>query len=167
MTTYRSVGFTDKPNNPIYTVGKKLRTVPFRTTITNADSEANDLYILGGPFSFDDRIHGIFGANPAQTSSNDNDFGFYKKKSDGTFAALDADILVNGGDLSSAITYRNLLTHLNSSLDTTKNIGELLDLGNDAEPFGGVYLGWLSVVASTGGTLIVEWDVQVEEATTV
>ncbi len=166
MTTYQSVGKVAKPNNPIFQSGKKLRTTAFRKTITDAESEANDLYILGGPYSYDDRLHSIVGANPAQTSNDDVDLGFYKKNEDGTYTAIDADILWDDADLSSAITYRNLLTHLNSSLDTTKNIGELLSLSSESEPVGGVYLGMLNKVASTGGTLILELDINIDEATT-
>jgi hypothetical protein len=146
MTTYQSVGKAGKPNNPIYQSGKRLRQIVFRKTITDAESEVNDLYILGGPLSYDARVHSIVGANPAQTSNNDADLGFYKEEEDGTYTAIDADILWDGADLSSAITYRNLLTHLNSSLDTTKTIGELLSKTSEQEPVGGVYLGLLNKV---------------------
>lgn len=166
MTTYESVGKVAKPNNPIFQSGKKLKTTRFRKTITDAESEANDLYILGGPYTYDDRLDSIEGSNPAQTSNNDADLGFYKKNEDGTYSAIDADILWDGANLTSAITYRNLLTHLNSALDTTKNIGELLGLGSDSEPQGGVYVGLLNKVASTGGTLILELKVNIDEATT-
>ena len=117
MATYRSDGYTEYPNNPANTVGKKMRSVFFQKTITAAAAANGDLYILSGPHTLDDKIAAVIGATPALTSANDNDLGFFKKLEDGTFEAIDADILWDGVDLSSALTYRELLGTLNTSLD--------------------------------------------------
>jgi hypothetical protein len=166
MATYRSNGFTAFPENPDYSGGKKFRTVFFEKTITAAGAAANDLYIIAGPMGYDDKIAAIRGATPALTSAADNDLGFYKKKEDGTFAAIDADILWDGVTLASALTYRELLGTLNTSLDRTKSIGGLLGVGSDQEPAGGVYLGLLVKTASTATSEVLKLEVVIEEAST-
>ena len=167
MATFRTNGFTEYPNNPANSVGKKMRSVFTENTVTAAGGTDGDVYILAGPLTFDDKINAIKGATPAMTSANDNDLGFYKKKSDGTFAAIDADILWDGVTLVTALTYRELLGTLNTSLDRDDNIGKLLGLGNDAEPFGGVYLGLTINTKSTATTVDLKLEVVIEEATTV
>ncbi len=166
-TPYFSAGLTAYPNNPLWTVGKHLKQVRYTRTITDAETTAGDIYILAGPLTFGDRIDSVIGSTPAFTSSNDCDLGFYKKNADGTYTALSTgDTLWNGVDLSSALSYRELLGTLNTSLNRSKNIGQLLSLGADSEPVGGVYLGLKFVVASTGGTVILDLLINVDEATT-
>lgn len=171
-TGIRSNGFTAYPKDPFYSSGKKLKSVFYEKTIATG-AGTNTLHILGGPFSFGDKIAAIKGATPALTSANDNDLGFYKKNEDGTFTVLNdssgvssVDLLWNGADLSSALTYRELLGTLNTSLDRTKNIGQLLGLNAESEPIGGVYLGLLIKTASTATSEVLKVEVQVEEATT-
>lgn len=166
MATYRSNGFTEYPYNPANSSGKKLKSVFFEATIASATNEANDVWILSGPHSFDDKIAAVVGATPAFTSANDNDLGFYKKNEDGTFTAIDADILWDGVDLSSALTYRELLGTLNTSLDRDDNIGKLLGLSSESEPVGGVYLGLKMIVASTAASEVLKLQILIEEATT-
>ncbi|MCK5612047.1 hypothetical protein KAR91_59805 [Candidatus Pacearchaeota archaeon] len=165
-TPYYSEGFAAYPKNPLWTTGKKLKTVSYTRTITDAETTANDKYILSGPHSYGDRIHDIIGSTPAFTSSDDCNLGFYYKNAAGTFVELDADILWDGVDLSSALSYRKLLGTLNTSLDRTKNIGQILSKYADQEPAGGVYLVLEFVVPSTGGTVILDLDIMVEESTT-
>lgn len=165
-TPYYSAGFTAYPYNPMFSTGKGLRHVRYTRTITDAETTANDKYILAGPFTFGDRIDSIIGATPAFTSSNDCNLGFYYKNSAGTYVELDKDILWDGVDLSSALTHRELLGTLNTSLNRSKNIGQLLALTPDAEPAGGVYLVLEFVVASTGGTVILDLLINVDVATT-
>lgn len=165
-TTYRSNGFTEYPKNPANSSGKKHRSVFFEKTITAAAAADNDLYILAGAMSLDDKIAAIIGATPAITSANDNDLGFYKKNEDGTFTALDADILWDGVDLTSALTYRELLGTLNTSLDRDDNIGTLLGLSSDQMPIGGVYLGLLIKTKSTATTVDLKLEIVIEEANT-
>lgn len=173
MATYRSNGFTEYPNNPANSSGKKLKSVFFEKTITAAENENGDVWILSGPHSFDDKIAAIRGATPAFTSASDNDLGFYKKNEDGTFSALltsagasAADILWNGADLSSALTYRELLGTLNTSLDRDDNIGKLLGLSSESEPMSGVYLGLKMNTASAATSEVLKLEVVIEEATT-
>jgi hypothetical protein len=172
MTTFRADGVANQPYDSLYQSGKKLRTVQFSKTLTSGTSSAGDLFILAGPMSFDDKIKGIIASTPALTSANDNDLGFFKKNADGTFTALKTsagasakDLLWNGVDLSSALSYRELLYTLNTSLDEEKTIGELLGLGSDQEPDGCVYLGLTTNVANTAATARLILDVQIAEAT--
>lgn len=165
-TTYRSNGYTEYPNNTATTVGTPLTFVHFEKTITAAAAADGDIYILAGSLSLDDRIAEIVGATPALTSAADNDLGFYKKNEDGTFTALDADILWDGADLSTALSYRELLGTLNTSLDRDDNIGKLLGLSSDQMPVGGVYLGLLIKTKSTATTETLKLRVGIQKATT-
>lgn len=166
MTTgIRSNGFTEYPNNPANSSGKKLKSVFYEKTIATGAGDGT-LHILSGPHSYDDKIAAVLGATPALTSADDNDLGFWKKEEDGTFTAIDSDILWDGADLSSALTYRELLGTLNTSLDRDDNIGKLLSLTSESEPVGGVYLGLLINTASTAASEVLKLEVKIEEATT-
>ena len=164
-TGIRSNGFTEYPDNPANSSGKKLKSVFYEKTIATG-AGTNTLHILSGPHSYDDKIAAIVGATPALTSANDCNFGFWKKEEDGTFTAIDVDVLVDGADLSTALTYRELLGTLNTSLDRDDNIGTLLGLTSESEPVGGVYLGLQLVVASTATSEVLKLEIKIEEATT-
>lgn len=166
LTGIRSNGFTEYPYNPANSVGKKERITRYEKTIATG-AGTNQLHILAGPLTFDDKINAVAGATPALTSANDNDLGFYKKNAAGTFDVLGTgDELWNGADLSSALTYRELLGTLNTSLDRDDNIGTILSLGSDSEPVGGVYLGLLIKTASTATSEVLKLTIHIEEATT-
>lgn len=161
-TGIRSNGFTEYPTNPINSVGKHLITTFYKKTIATG-AGTNTLHILAGPLSYDCTIRKIVGTTPALTSANDNDLGFYKKEQDGTFTAIDADIMWDGVDLSSALTYRDLLQTLNTSLDADDNIGTLLGLNSDQMPHGGVYLGLLIKTASTATSEVLYLEIGIEQ----
>ncbi len=166
FTGIRSNGYTNYPNDPLYSGGKKLKTAMYEKTIATG-AGTNKLHILSGAHSFADKIAAVHGATPALTSANDCDLGFYKKDEAGTFTVLGTgDELWNGADLSSALTFRELLGTLNTSLDRTKNIGQILALTSGSEPVGGVYLGLLIKTASTAASEVLKLEVKIEEATT-
>lgn len=166
-TGIRSNGFTEYPKNPANSSGKKLKSVFYEKTIATG-AGANTLHILSGPHSFDDKINAVLGATPALTSATDNDLGFWKKNEDGTFTAMTSgvDVLWNGADLSTALSYRELLGTLNTSLDRDDNIGTLLSLSSESEPVGGVYLGLYIQTASTAASEVLKLEIKIEEATT-
>jgi hypothetical protein len=166
VTGIRSNGYVEYPTNPANSIGKELRTVYYEKTIATG-AGTNTLHILAGPLTLDDKINAIVGATPALTSANDNDLGFYKLASDGSFTALGTGAeLWDGVDLSSALTYRELLGTLNTSLDRDDNIGKILGLGTDQEPAGGVFLGLLIKTASTAASEVLKLEVKIEQATT-
>lgn len=165
-TGIRSNGFVEYPKNPANSVGKKLRSVFYEKTIATG-AGVNTLHILAGPLTYDAKIAAVRGATPALTSANNNDLGFWKLEQDGSFTAIDADILWDGVDLSSALTYRELLGTLNTSLDRDDNIRTLLGKGSDSEPVNGVYLGLYIQTASTAASEVLKLEVVIEEATTV
>lgn len=165
-TGIRSNGFTEYPLNSGNSVGKAHRSVFYEKTIATG-AGTNTLHILSGPFTFDSKIAAIIGATPALTSAIDNDLGFYKLEEDGTFTALGTgDELWDGVTLASALSYRELLGTLNTSLDRDDNVGTILGLGSDSEPVGGVYLGLLIKTASTAASEVLKLEVKIEEATT-
>jgi len=164
-TGIRSNGFVEYPSNPANSVGKALRTVFYEKTIATG-AGTNTLHILAGPLSYDAKVAAVIGATPALTSANANDLGFWKKDADGGFTAIDADILWANADLSSALTYRELLGTLNTSLDRDDNIGTLLGKTSEVEPEGGVYLGLYIKTASTAASEVLKLMVLLEEANT-
>lgn len=169
MTTYFNNGSAAKPRNPMYAGGKKLRTVHANLSVVASAAVNGDVFILAGALELGWRIHRIIApmGTPALTTAADNDLGFFRKTTDGEYVAIDADILWDGATLASAITDKgvDLLNTLNASLDQTKNIGELLQLGSDEDYVGGVYLGLTMNTASTADGEL-DLDVVIEEATT-
>ena len=168
-TTFRSDLFNAFPKDPASTQGKKNLSAFFRKTVTSGTSAIGDIFILGGPYTMDDRVLALLGEVPALTSANDCDFGFYKKKEDGTFVVAVANggnELIDAADLSSAIVYKNQLLALNTALDSTKNIGDLLSLTQESCPPSGIYVGVLFNVANTAASAIVNWELVVEQANT-
>lgn len=161
---------TAQTRNPRFATGKMTKTVEFEASITAANSAAGDKFFLVSGLSFADRISSIrpnSAGTPALTSAADNDLGFFYKDGNGDYVALDADILWNGVTLASALTSPNLLTTLNASLDASKNIGQLLGLGIDKEPAGGVYLVLTTNTANTAtGPLLLRLAIDIDCATT-
>lgn len=170
MSDFENALATASDKNPRFATGKKTKTVEYEASITAAAATDGDQFILAGGLSFADRISGLrpnSAGTPALTSAVDNDLGFFYKKEDGTYVALDADVLWDGVTLATALTSPNLLTALNASLDHEKNIGELLSLGVDQEPAGGVYLVLTMNTKTTAtGPLLLRVSVDIDEATT-
>ena len=167
MATWQNKGKTAKPYNPMYQTGKKLIVVHAVAPIDVSEVANNDVWILAGPLSVSSRIHSIK-VNKAfdLAAANDNNFGFYKKNVDGSYTAIDADILVDGIDLTASsglIAGYNILV-ANTSLDRSDSIGELLSLNNDSMP---VYLGMQMVVKETTTDVDLDFDIEIEEATTI
>lgn len=166
-TGLRSNGFTEYPNNPATTVGKKERSVRYKRTILTG-AGTNTLHILAGPLTYAMKVAAIIGSTPAFTSANANDLGFYKLEADGSFTVIGVgNELWSNADLSSALSYRELLGTLNAALDTDDNIGTILGKSTEDQPVGGVYLGLLIKTASTAASAILDLEVRIEEATTV
>lgn len=161
---------TAYPKNSRFGGGKKTKTVEFEASITAANSDAGDLLILAEGLSYADRISGLranSAGTPALTGATDNDLGFYYKDEDGDYVEIDKDILWDGITLATAVTYPNLLTGFNAALDHSKSIGELLGVGVDQEPHGGVYLVLTMNTANTAtGPLLLRLAVDIDEATT-
>ena len=170
MPTFRTTGYTAKPRNPLYTVGKHFTKVHAHKALVSADLTNGDIIELAGAMSFKDRVHAVFtpNASPALTAATDAKLGFFKKDLDGALSVIQTGsdaLLWNGVTLAAALSTRDMLLSLNTALDTTKNIGELLGLGVDKEPVGGVFLGLtFPTKPSVDGVLNVEIDI--EKATT-
>ena len=167
MTTFNTAGYTAKARNPLYSGGKTLRTVHAEFDVVAASLTNGDVFVLARNLPVGARVHRILSPNatPALTAATDNDFGFYKADLDGNLTAIDADILVDGGSLASSLSARDVLNSLNTSLDQTKTIGELLSLQADTAPAGGVYLCMTMNTKSTANGKL-DLDVVVEYPTT-
>lgn len=161
-TGIRSNGFTEYPTNPQNSVGKKLKTVFYEKTIATG-AGANTLHILAGPLTLDATIRAVYGATPALFSATNNDLGFWRINEDGSFTAVNSNALWSGTNLSAALSYRELLGTLNTSLDLDDNIGTILSLNSDQMPTYGVYLGLFIKTASTATSEVLKLRVDIEE----
>lgn len=169
MAIFGSIGAAAFPRNSMYTTGKKMRKVNYKETFATTGTNG-DQHILAGPLSMDDRISRIYTQKMAAlTTANSNNLGFYYKKPDGTYAVVKSgggNELWSAVDLTSAVTtFLDVLTNKNAGLDNTKSIRDLLSLGPDAEPIGGIYLVLTVSTAQTAGG-VVDLDIEIEEATT-
>lgn len=171
MAEIRTAGFIAKPRNPVYTVGKKIRTIPAYASLLTASMANGDVLNLGGPFTYGDRIARVFSPNatPALTAAVDTKLGFFMRdQASGALKLVKAGsdaLLWTGQTLATALSARDLLANLSAALDQTKNIGELLAMGADQEPAGGIFLG-LTFVTKPSVNGILDLEVWVEEATT-
>lgn len=174
MALLRSIGSAAFPRNPMYQSGKKMRKVNAKFTVATTGN-IGDQYVLAGPLSLDTRISRIYTqAMAALTSATTWNLGFYYSKDAlATQAGLVVVKASGGNELWSGVslvtavtTFLDVLTNKNSALDNTKPIRDLLSLGADAEPIGGVYLVLTNTTTANtaGGT--VDLDIELEEATT-
>lgn len=174
MALLTSIGALAFKRNSMYTTGKKMRKVNAKFTIATTGN-IGDQYILAGPLDLDERISRIYTqALPALTSATTWNLGFYYSK-DALATQAGLVVVKSGGgnelwsavSLVTAVTVLNdVLTSKNAALDNTKSIRDLLLLGPDAEPAGGVYLVLTNTTTANtaGGTADI--DVEIEEATT-
>ena len=169
----RSVGYTNFPLNPYYQTGKELVTVGFRKTFPTTGN-AGDQYILAGPLSLDDRVARIYPSVFATlTGATSCNLGFYKSTDNGaTLAGLTPVVPGGGNELFSAVDLhtapalgQDMLAGKNSSLDLTKSIRDLLNIGPDQSPVGGIFLVLTLTNANSAGGMV-DLDIDIEEATT-
>lgn len=157
---------TSVGNNPSFTVGANFKRVPFLHTITAAANANGDKYILAGPLNYSDRIQAIYGTHGAFTSANNNDLGFFTKNADGDLVALDADILWDGANMTSAVSATDdLLYKYNTSIDISKTVGQHLSKTTDELPANGVYLVLTENTASSATSAVIRGEVVIDCAT--
>lgn len=170
----QSIGRTAFNRNPYYRTGKQLRVVGAKFVVPTTGN-IGDQYVLAGPFSLDDRISRILTQRMAAlTSATTWNLGFWKSKDNASTIGNLSPVVVGGGnelwsgvDLTAAVTtYLDVLTAKNGSLDNTKAIRDLLSLGPDAEPPGGVFLILTNTTTANSAGGVVDLDVEIEEATT-
>jgi hypothetical protein len=168
MAFFENIGKTAKPQNPYYSTGKGnggLKEVESSFLITDDNHTAGDVFILCGAMSLADRVARLDGLTPALAAADNCDLGFYTKNHLGEYVEIDADILWDGITLVSATAFRNQLIAFNTSLDATKNIGELLGKNSDEQYANGIYLGLKLNDASTTASAKLNLIVIIEGAT--
>lgn len=174
MALLKSIGSAAFPLNPFYQTGKQLRKIGAKFTVATTGN-IGDQYILGGPFTLDDRISRILTqAMAALTSATTWNLGFYYSIDNlATQAGLKPVVsgggneLWSGVDLTAAVTtYLDVLTKKNGALDNTKAIRDLLSIGPDKEPVGGIYLVLTNTTTANTAGGVVDLDIEVEQATT-
>lgn len=168
MATWYNSGKTARANNPMYSVGKKLNTVHAQCPIDISEVADGDVWVLAGPVQLSARIHRIkVGTAFDLAAAADNDFGFYKMVN-GSLVAIDADILVDGFNGTTGTGYAagyDILS-ANTSLDRKKSVGELLSLQNDSG-VDQIYLCMTMNTKETTADVVLDFDIEIEEATTI
>lgn len=164
MATRTTRGKDAKPNAPLYNQGdivQKVRAVvPVAVAWNNAD-----VVILAYNLPIDTLVSRIMLPNgsPAITGMTDVDFGFHKPSGvDGQDLgdALDADVLVDGVDFSSARTSAIDILGLNiASFDKEATIGDLLSLTSETAPAGGVHL---TMTLNAAGSAADDIDIEID-----
>lgn len=169
-----SIGAVAFPLNPFYKTGKELATVGAKFSVPTTGN-IGDQYILAGPLSLDDRVSRILTQKMAAlTSATTWNLGFYYSLDNLATQANLKPVVSGGGnelwsgvDLSSAVTtYQDVLTAKNGSLDNTKAIRDLLSIGPDKGPVGGIYLVLTNITTANTAGGVVDLDIKIEEATT-
>lgn len=170
----KSIGLAAFPLNPFYQSGKKLLTVGFKCTVATTGN-IGDQYILAGPLSLDERVTRIIPARfPGLTSATTWNLGFYKSSDNGaTLAGLSPVVASGGNELWSGVSLvtaptlgLDMLVSKNTSLDNTKAIRDLLSIGPDQEPAGGVFLVLTNTATANTAGGVVDIDILIEPATT-
>jgi hypothetical protein len=173
-TLNRSIGFAAFPLNPYYQTGKELSTVGYKKTFPTTGN-IGDQYVLAGPLSLDDRISRIIPYQfAALTSATTWNLGFYKSTDNvATLANLTPVVSGGGNELWSGVSLasaptlgQDLLVGKNSALDNTKAIRDLLNIGPDVAPVGGIFLVLTNTTTANTAGGVVDLDIQIEEATT-
>lgn len=165
-----SLGKTAYPLSPAFGPGKRYRTTNARYTVPTTGANG-DQYVLAGPLTVDDRIARILStAMAALTTATNANLGFYYlRMSDNTLQPVKSgggNELWSGVSLATAVTVLSDVLYLkNTALDTTKPIRDLLLIGPDQAPVGGIYLVLTLPTANTAGGLI-DMDTLIDEATT-
>lgn len=170
---FTSIGAAAFKRNSMYTTGKKMLKVNSKFTVQTTGANG-DQYILAGPLSVDARISRMYSQRlAALTSATDSNVGFYYSTDAlATQAGLKV-VKASGGNeiwsgvsLASAVTtFLDIMTNKASSLDNTKSIRDLLSIGPDQEPAGGVYLVLTLPTANSAGG-VCDIDIEIEPATT-
>lgn len=166
MATWNNLGYTAKDRNPMYQTGKKLLTVHARSLIDVSKVANGDVWVLA-QMNLTSRVHRIVVGKAFDfDAAVDNDFGFYRKVN-GVLVAIDKDILVDGIDFTSGsglVVGYDILS-ANTSLDRTKNVGELLDVSTD-DGYAEIYLCMTMNTKETNHDKVIDLDVVIEESTT-
>lgn len=174
MALLKSIGLTAFVLNPFYQVGKTLRKVGAKFTVATTGN-IGDQYILAGPLTLDDRVSRILTqAMAALTSATTWNLGFYYSIDNlASQAGLKPVATGGGNELWSAVslvtavtTYQDVLTSKNPTLDNTKAIRDLLNIGPDKEPVGGIYLVLTNTTTANTAGGVVDLDIEIEQATT-
>lgn len=164
MATWNNQGYTAKDRNPMYQTGKKLLTVNARAPIDVSEVADGDIWVLA-QVSLTARVHRIVvGKSFICAAATDNDFGFYRKVN-GVLVAIDKDILVDGIDFTYGLVAGYDILSANTSLDRTKNAGELLDVSTD-DGYAEIYLCMTMNTKETTTDNVIDLDVVIEESTT-
>lgn len=160
--TWQTVGYEANPKDIAYITGEKMNIVPCRILEDISELDATNVFPLCRvPLDgFVRRIHAVSGV-VKHDAADDNDFGFYVKNADGTYTAIDADLLIDGADFKTAALAARDLLGLNTSLDRTKTVRELL--GSGYEDY--VKEVWLCMTMNekeTTSDKVLDFDVMIE-----
>ena len=148
-----------KPLNPMYTVGKKLRTVQVKLDLN--ETANGDVVILAEGLPATARVARIMLPKgvAAITGVSDVDFGFYASK---TNKVIDADAVADGVSFASDLANIDLVGSNIASFDVTKDIATLCGLDSQNIPAHGFDL-CATLNTKGAATDKIELDILIEQ----
>lgn len=164
MATIFNDGRVAKPNNPVFQQGKTYRTVNAKVSF-DGDQANGDIVVLAESLTVDTRVARVLSVEPtpALAGMTSVQLGFYRKDTNGTLTAVDADALWDAQSFAAAKAQGDLL-RLNTTLDRSSTIGDILGTAVDASFANGLVLA-LTLIAAGSATGTLDLDIQLECAT--
>lgn len=173
MATFENPFYTENPLDPMFTVGKELRTVQAKIDITG-DSAANDVIVLAKGIPAAARVvHIMLPKGSTALTGVSVDIGLYRMRknlsvsedeeySPVEYIEVDGDCLVDGQSLATALNNIDILGANIASFKETANLATLASASAGEEPSGGYVIGAkLAAVGEVTGSVYL--DVVIEQ----
>lgn len=173
MATFENPFYTENPLDPMFTVGKELRTVQAKIDIT-AESADNDVIVLAKGIPAAARVvHIMLPKGSTALTGASVDIGLYRMRknlsvseddeySPVEYVEVDGDCLVDGQSFASALNNVDILGANISSFKEIANLATLASASTGEEPSGGYVIGAkLAAKGSATGSIYI--DVVIEQ----
>lgn len=158
MATYKGTHITDFDAQPFDSVNARLHGGVVKAVVDQfelADTADGDFAIVA-KLPVDSIIHSVKFACDDLGTAGTVDIGFYRKKADGTYVAVDADALANNIDVNSAAVsateYRFSAKGIETATDNAYTLAGL----TDRPDYGDIFIGLTTDTGTTAaGTVLV------------
>lgn len=172
MATFENPFYTENPLDPMFTVGKELRTVQAKIDITEG-SAANDVIVLAKGIPAAARVvHIMLPKGSTALTGASVDIGLYRIQNNLSVAGgeyspveyveIDGDCLVDGQSFATALNNVDILGANITSFNETANLATLANAAAGEEPSGGYVIG-AKLAAKGTATGSIYLDIVIEQ----
>lgn len=168
MATIENPFYTANPLDPMFTVGKELRTVQAKIEITAASAD-NDVIILAKGIPAAARVvHIMLPKGSTALAGASVDIGLYRMQKNLSvedaekYVEIDGDCLVDGQSFATALNNVDILGANVSSFNETANLATIANATAGEEPSGGYVIG-AKLAAKGSATGSIYLDVIIEQ----